>query len=264
MNLSAYVDGVGLLGPGISGWETGAAVLAGRAPYHPQKTVLPPPALLPPAERRRSCVIVKLSIAIGVEALAAAKCQAPDLPAVFASSGGEGENCHAICEALASGDRRISPTRFHNSVHNVSAGYWSIATGAMTPGTLICAYDGSFAAGLLEALTQCVVDETRVLLLAYDANYPEPLHSARPLADALGIALVLSPRRGEYSRASLTAAVCDDAATRFGDAALESLRAHVPAARGLPLLRAMARGIDERVVLDYLDDLRLGVAVAPC
>ena len=39
-----------------------------------------------------------------------------------------GQVIHEICEALATDEREVSPTRFHNSVHNASAGYWGIAT----------------------------------------------------------------------------------------------------------------------------------------
>ncbi|MDP3616451.1 MAG: beta-ketoacyl synthase chain length factor, partial [Rhodoferax sp.] len=128
MMLTAYIEGIGLLGPGLNDWPGAQAVLAGRQPYLPQKTLLPSPTLLPAAERRRSGAIVKLTLATGLEAIAAAGLAAVSLPSVFSSSGGDGENCHAICEMLASQDRQISPTRFHNSVHNTASGYWSIAT----------------------------------------------------------------------------------------------------------------------------------------
>src|ERR1035437_31687 len=182
--LNEYIEGIGLLGPGLTDWLTSQAVLSGQQPYQPHKTVHLSPALLPAAERRRSCAIVKLTLATGLEAIAAAGLDAASLPSVFSASGGDGENCHIICEMLASDDRQISPTRFHNSVHNVAAGYWSIATGAMTTSSVLSAFDASFGAGLLEALTQVVVDDTRTVLLACDTAYPEPLHSARPIPDA--------------------------------------------------------------------------------
>jgi hypothetical protein len=264
MKLNACIEGIGLLGPGLNGWVASQPLLAGVAPYQSLKTVLPPPALLPPAERRRSCPVVKLSLAVGVEALAGANVEARGTPAVFACSGGDGENCHAICEVLASNDRLVSPTRFHNSVHNVSAGYWSIATGAMSASTLVCAHDGSFSAGLLEAMTQCVVNRTRILLIAYDASYPEPLNNARPIQDALGIALVLGPKSDHTALATISVATSDAPVNRIDDAALEHLRTGIPAARGLPLLRAIAMQRSEQVVLEYLDDLRLAVDVVPC
>ena len=218
----------------------------------------------PAAERRRSCPIVKLTLATGLEAIAAAGLDAAGLPSVFSASGGDGENCHIICEMLASDDRQISPTRFHNSVHNVAAGYWSIATGAMATSTVLSAFDASFGAGLLEALSQVVVDDTRTVLLACDTPYPEPLYSARPIPDAFGIALVLAPQRSARALAQITVSLTDASADQLDDAALEKLRIAVPAARGLPLLCCIARRQDKHVVLDYLDNTRLAVAIAPC
>ena len=263
-NLSVYIEGVGLLGPGLSDWPSGRSVLDGSQPYQPGKTVLSSPALLPAAERRRSGAPVKLTLAIGLEAIAAAGLEASSLPSVFSSSGGDGENCHAICEVLASDDRQISPTRFHNSVHNTASGYWSIATGAMATSSVLSAFDASFAAGLLEALTQAVVEDRRVVLLACDTAYPEPLHGVRRIPDTFGIALVLAPQRSAQALAQITVSLTDASADRLDDAGLEDLRLAIPAARGLPLLRAIALRQDRHVVLDYLDSARLAVDITPC
>ncbi len=264
MKLTAYIEGIGLLGAGLTDWPTAQSVLTGQQAYQPSRTVLPAPTLLPPAERRRSSAIVKLTLATGLEAVAAAGLDAATLPCVFSASGGDGENCHAICDMLASDDRAISPTRFHNSVHNAAAGYWGIATGAMTNASVLCAFDASFGAGLLETLTQVVVDDARTLLLACDTQYPEPLHRARPITDSFGIALVLAPERSARSLAQISVSLTTDSAAALDDAALESLRLGIPAARGLPLLRAIALRQDGRVVLDYLDTQRLAVAVTLC
>ena len=264
MTLTAYIEGIGLTGPGLAGWTSSQAVLGGQMPYQSAKTILPSHALLPAAERRRSGAIVKLTLATGLEAIAAAGLDAASLPSVFSSSGGDGENCHAICEMLASSDRQISPTRFHNSVHNTAAGYWSIATGAMASSSVLCAFDASFGAGLLEALSQVVADETRTVMLACDTPYPEPLFSARPIPDAFGIALVLAPQRSAQTLAKITVSLSDAAADRFDDDALENLRIGIPAARGLPMLRALAQRADCRVVLDYLHGATLAVEITPC
>jgi hypothetical protein len=190
-----FLDGVGLLGPGFDAWEEGRQQLAGLVPTRAQKTVLPVPAALPAAERRRAGAIVKLTLAVGLQAVQAAGLDPARLPSVFASSGGDGQNCHEMCTALASPEKPISPTRFHNSVHNAASGYWGIATGSMAGSSVLCAFDGSFAAGLLEAVTLAVAEQTPVLLLVYDTDYPEPLRSARPVPDSFGVALVLSPHR---------------------------------------------------------------------
>ena len=264
LTLTAYIEGIGLLGPGLLDWPSSQATLRGHVRYQPRKTVLPPPLILPAAERRRSGAIVKLTLATGLEAIAAAGLTAASLPSVFSSSGGDGENCHAICEMLASDDRQISPTRFHNSVHNAAAGYWSIATGAMTTSSVLCAFDACFSAGLLETLTQVVVDNTRSVLLACDTAYPEPLYSVRPIPDAFGIALVLAPQRSAAALAKISISLTSDAANSFEDGELERLRVSIPAARGLPLLRAIAQRQTQRVVLDYLDTTRLAVEILLC
>ena len=261
--LSAYIDGVGLLGPGLANWAEARPILAGAVPYTARPLVVAPPAALPPAERRRAGMVVKVALAAASEAIAQSGVSAAEVASVFASSGADGDNCHAICETLASNDRLLSPTRFHNSVHNAAAGYWSIAAKAMTPSSVVCAFDASFGAGLLEAMTRVVVDGQRCLLVAYEAPYPEPLNAKRPLPSAFSLALLLSPRAGAGSLARLDVETSAAAADRLADAALERLRRSIPCARSLPLLAALARG-QGGAVLDYLAPLQLAVAVAPC
>ena len=262
--LTAYIEGIGLLGPGLANWLEGRAILLGQRSYQPQKTLIPAPELLPAAERRRASDIVKLTLATSLEAINAANQDAASLPSVFSFSNGDGLNCHTICETLASSDRQLSPTRFHNSVHNAAAGYWSIATGAMATSSVLCAHDASFGAGLLDALTQVVVDATRVVLMASDTPYPEPMHSARPIPDNFGIALVLAPQRSAQAIVQIKVSVTHEHADRLADSALEALRLAIPAARGLPLLLAIAQQQPGSVVLDYLGNTRLKVNIAPC
>jgi hypothetical protein len=262
--LTAYIDGIGLLGPGFNDWPAGRQILQGSQPYQSARTVIPVPELLPSAERRRASDIVKLTLATSLEAIAQAHLQGENLPSVFSLSNGDGLNCHAICEMLASEDREISPTRFHNSVHNATAGYWSIATRTMATSSVLCAFDASFGAGLLEALTQVVVDETPCILMTSDTPYPEPIFCLRPTPDNCGIALVLVPQPGEHSIAKIEVSLSKEPAFKFKDAALETLRLSTPSGRGLPLLHMIANQSSGRVVLDYLEDLRLLVEVAPC
>ncbi|HYM41837.1 MAG TPA: beta-ketoacyl synthase chain length factor [Steroidobacteraceae bacterium] len=262
--LTAWLEGVGVLGPGLRDWPSASAVLAGRVPYAASPTSIPALECLPPAERRRTGKVVRLALAVGLEATARASSERAVLPAVFSSSGGDGENCHEICQVLASPERQISPTRFHNSVHNASSGYWGIATGATAASNALCAYDASFAAGLLEALVQARIDETAVLLIAYDSDYPQPLRSARPIPDAFGVALLLTPAARQQSLARLTVRLCATPAERLAEAELEALRAQIPAARSLPLLRRLARSEAGAVMIEYRESQSLGIEVSPC
>lgn len=258
MTLAARVLGVGLVGPGLAGWHEAREVLGGRTAYSPAATVIPSPEALPATERRRAGKCVRLALAAGLAAAADAAIPARELAAVFASSTGDGENQHAICEVLASDDRAISPTRFHNSVHNAPAGYWGIATGAMMPTDSVAAFDATFGAGLVEALGRVAADPARaVLLVAYDAPYPEPLNSARPVLDAFGVGLVLA---AAGAGPAITVEIARRALTPMSDEALERVRRGIPAARSLPLLHLIAQGAG-RAELEYVDGLALAVTL---
>lgn len=263
MRLAARVEGVGLAGPGLAGWKQAREILAGREPLETKSTILPPAEALPAVERRRAGKSVRLALAVGLEAAGDAGRSARDLAAVFASSTGDGDNLHAICDALASDDRLISPTRFHNSVHNAPSGYWGIATGSMHSADSLAAYDASFAAGLLEAVGRVAANPALpVLLIAYEAPYPEPLSATRPMVDAFAVALALAAPDTAARGATLSIEITQEAPTVLADARLESVRRGVPAARSLPLLALLASGEPGRAVIEYLDGLSLAVDVS--
>jgi hypothetical protein len=134
----------------------------------------------------------------------------------------------------------------------------------MTPATVLCAYDGSFGAGLLEAMTQVTVEGAGTLLVTYDAPHPQPLHAKRPLPGAFGLALALMPHQGPHSLARLCIDLVESPLDRVADPDLELLRRQIPSARGLPLLQALARGTGGRVILEYLEPLRVAVDIQPC
>ncbi|ADE10593.1 beta-ketoacyl synthase chain length factor [Sideroxydans lithotrophicus] len=264
--MRCYIEGIGLLGPGLDGWVAGRAVLAGDADYLAAPTNLRASDMLPAAERRRAGVPIKLALAVGQEAFLQSQRDTSKASTVFTSSGGDNDNVHAINGILATAPREVSPTRFHNSVHNAAAGYWCIAAGSHEPSTSLCAYDASFAAGLLESATQVAVDGAVVALIAYDHPYPEPLHAVRPIAAAFGMALLLTPQQTERSLAALEVdfVLGKTTETTMKDAGLEALRRGIPAARGLPLLAALAGGKPAQISIAYLDDNHLDIRVSPC
>jgi hypothetical protein len=249
--MKLHIDGIGLCGPGLPDWTAGAPVLACKVPYEDAPVVLMPSPLLPPAERRRMTDTVKLALAIGGEAVARAGRDAGQLPSVFTSSGGDGVTITAILEILASAQREVSPTRFHNSVHNAPSGYWSIATHSRESSTSLCAFDYSFGAGLLEAASLAVTDGQPVLLIAYDMPYPTAINAVRPISSLFGTALVLSPEPSARSLAAVTLSFgpSDSSETTMPTPALEDLRIGNPAARALPLLAAIAEGAAREVTI---------------
>ncbi len=262
--IRVYVEGAGLCGPGLNGWQASQPILTGAQDYVAAPVLVPPSALLPANERRRAAQIVKIALAVGAEAFAASGCDPAETATVFASSGGDGDTIHEIMSVLASPNRELSPTRFHNSVHNAAAGYWSIATRSRAASTSLCCHDDSFAAGLLETAVQAIAEQRAVALIAYDVPYPFPLSEVRPIGAAFGVALVLSPHPTSASRAcvELELRPVSSTAAPF-PSQLETLRQGTPAARSLPLLAALARGEEAGITINYLDDMALALNIHP-
>lgn len=246
--MQLYLNGIGVWSAGLCGWTTTRAVLAGELAYQPQSTPLPVPATLHAAERRRAPATVKMAMQVAGEACDMAKANTAELPCVFASSHGDTEISDYMCAELAQPQPALSPTRFHNSVHNAASGYWTIATHCMQPSNAISAGEDSFGAGLLEAAL-LLQDAPCTLLVAYDMAAPALLLPLCPIPVAFAVALVLSRHRTETSMASLTlnhAASNDDTAY---PAFIPGLMVANPAARSLPLLWALANRMATAVEL---------------
>lgn len=257
--LKIFVQSVGLLAPGLPGWEAGRPVLAGAAEYLWAPMPRPVPDMLPANERRRACETVRLAFAAGQEAMKASGLSAANVSTVFASSDGDGQVVHQICEALASSGHEVSPTRFHNSVHNAPAGYWHIAAGAHTASTSLCAGEASFAAGLLEAASQAVTEGGAVLLIAYDLPFPPPLHAAHPVENGFAVALLLTAEAAPGALADLRLEMPGRGEPTPPPRALAESFRNNAAAACLPLLAVLARGERQSVRLAYLDGGCLGV-----
>lgn len=266
MPLSVYLNGIGIFGPGLEGWEQSRAILTGRAPYVAHASKLPQPTLLPPMERRRASATVRLGTHVAQEALEQSGLRALDLATVFASADGDTEILDNLCTTLAGPEKAVSPTRFHNSVHNAAAGYWTIATGSHVPSNSLGCYDASFAGALLDAACQVTVEKRPVLVSVYDIAVPEPLHQVRPISAPFGVALVLDIRRCESSAAQLHIDIDEQRhgnETVMSYPALEVLRKDNPAARALPLLAAVAREQPAQIVLEYVAGNSLYVQISP-
>ncbi|MDT7836736.1 beta-ketoacyl synthase chain length factor [Aquabacterium sp. OR-4] len=198
--------------------------------------------MLAPAERRRAPDTVALALVAGAAAVAAAGADAAALPSVFVSAHGDlGVNDY-MCSTLARTPLLLSPTRFHNSVHNAAAGYWTMATACHETSTALTAHVRSFANGLLAAATQCQADGRAVLLVGYDVNAVGGLASVTHSEGLLAVALVLSPVPGAHSVARLDWQLNDGAAPAPAllSPAAQSLAGNAMA-DALPLCELLAR-----------------------
>ncbi|MCC2643326.1 MAG: uncharacterized protein K0S45_3739 [Nitrospira sp.] len=257
--MQVYLQSVGITGPGLDGWAASRPILAGLAEHRMAPTSNTIPDILSAAERRRSSPAVRLALLAAQEALRAGNVRSEEMATVFASSDGDGDITQQICEALAGQAREVSPTSFHNSVHNVAAGYWSIATGSRLASTSLCAYDVSFAAGLLEAACFAVVEQQPVMLIASDLPFPSPLHTIRPVEQSFAAALLMTSTAGRAPLVRWQIGLdARSPATPFPAGLPGSLRSN-PAARCLPLLATLAENRMDRITLDYSDSSSLMV-----
>lgn len=262
--ITLYLEGIGLVAPGIGDWQKGSAILNGSCPYRVQDIAPFRSNLLPANERRRTTRVIKLILQVTEEMITSFGIEETRVTTVFASSEGDSEIIDQLCTALSLPGRPVSPTHFHNSVHNAPAGYWSIATECHLPSVSLAAHDASFSAGLLEAAAIVVVEQTPVLLVVYDYPPPMPLAECRPILAPVATALLLKPERGAHSLAKLTLTLDRRSVEdRIPEPDLERLRVSNPAARGLPLLRAIAIGHTGRVVLPYVDRQHLCIELEP-
>src|SRR6185436_7543098 len=124
-------------------------------------------------------------------------------PCVFSSMHGDLAITDYMCATMASTPTLVSPTKFHNSVHNAAAGYWTIAAECTRPYTSLSAGDFSFGAGLLETCVQALTGNENVLLVAYDIDARGPLAPVAASKGLLSVGLIVSPQRGPQALAQV-------------------------------------------------------------
>lgn len=265
MSVIVYLNAISLVAPGLPDWQRSQAVLCGNKKYRAEPLEKFSPTILPANERRRTTQLIKLALH------AAEKCVGSDLDTaqnyatVFASSDGDHGILDKICSALTLPERMLSPTNFHNSVHNAAAGYWAIAAKAQSNSNSLSACDETFTTALLEAATFAVIEQKTILLVTYDYPAPAPLDGARHLEAAFAVAMCLSAKKEENSIAALELELMQQSArSTCADSDLEQLRLGNPAARSLPLLQALAKQETMAVILPHVQSTILKINTTPC
>ncbi len=224
----------------------------------------PAAALLAANERRRAPDSVLVALEVAQAAVRQSGLDAATLASVFTTAHGDLAIVDALCRTLAEDPLLLSPTRFHHSVHNAASGYWAIGTGAHAPSSAVAGYTASFAAGLLEAASQCQADRRAVLLAGFDSEARGALASVNTSRGLLGVALVLAPERSEHSRWTLdwNLEPGAPAAPAPLPAALAALAGNAMA-DALPLFAALADARPARLALALPPAQRLALSLAP-
>ena len=238
-----YVNGAALWAPLLPGWQLAREILAGRMAAPATPLGRPAPELLPPNERRRAPDTVAVALEAALAACKCADLEPATLACVFSSMHGDLTITDYMCATLASTPAQLSPTRFHNSVHNAAAGYWTIAAECTRPYTALSAGEHTFGAALLEASVQALSTAENILLVTYDIDARGPLAAMARSKGLLSAALVLGPARGSRALAhfdlSLTSRSLTPSHARPEN---EALVAGNASAACLPFMEALALG----------------------
>ena len=257
---SVDLAGVGLWSESFSGWEQFLALASGEAVEADTKLQ---PQLISPRERRRAPHFVKMAVEAMDQACSMAGVDRASVATVFASGMGDMQITDYMCRTLATMPRTISPTKFHNSVHNAATGYWSIATGSHAPANAISGYDHCSSIALIEAATQVIDEDRPVLVGVQETAAPQPFKSVYDSDRPLSVALLLAPpgsmpsalctlklevTRAEPAQPAHAAPTGVDLSGNFAGELLE-------------LLQAVASDNDVRVVLPVSGSARLAVDV---
>ncbi len=261
--LTLWVQGIGAWAPELPDWSAWRALLRGEGGPDASAPQRPKPERLSAGERRRVSTHVLAGIEVADQAVTMSGHDAAKLPCVFASSHGDAGIMDYMCRVLADTPQHLSPTRFHNSVHNAAVGYWTIATGCRAASSAVAAFTGTFGAGLLEAATQALIDEAPVLLVANDDPCSGPLGEVLATREAFACALVLSPRAGARAVARLDMTL-DDARTPADLPEQPHARALAQAnlsAPGLTLLEALSHDAATVVHLAVTPTLHLATRI---
>jgi Beta-ketoacyl synthase, N-terminal domain len=154
-----------------------------------------PDDAIPSMHRRRMSALSKLAVQVGLQAVR-------DLPAdflVFCSQHGELVRSRELLGSMATGTE-LSPTSFSQSVHNTSAGLYTIVSQSRAPATALASGASTFAYGWLEAEAYLLENPwARVLLVSYEDLLPTeylPYSKQTQCMYALGLVLRAEKDRG--------------------------------------------------------------------
>ena len=263
MTLRVAIEGVAFWASRLPGWELAQAVIRGERAPPETASARPAPTLLAPTERRRAPDTVAVALEVAARACEAAARKPADLPSVFASTHGDTAISDYMCATLAATPALISPIKFHNSVHNAAAGYWSIGTGSLAPYTAITASECTFGVGLLEAATQAICERRAVLYVAFDIESKGALATMAASRGLLAAAVVLAPVSLHQQHRTMiltteTGSSLDPTPARSAAAALLADNAMAPC---LPLFEVLAQASPRTVRLSLSGGTALNVQV---
>jgi len=182
-----YVRGLGFWAPGFASPEAWC-----RGEPDPS-VAAPEAALLSGPLRRRATGLTRVAVEVLDQAIRTLDGDAATIPIVWATAHGEHTNAIRILEMMRSGEGKLSPTHFHNSVHNTASGYASIALGNCSPSTTVTGGVELVASSFLEAACYLETGARDAVVVLADEPLLRPFDCSEG-ASPLAFAFCLSSR----------------------------------------------------------------------
>jgi len=192
--LAFKILGVGAWGSSFRNWQELKQRMAGE-PFVDDGVKGPKPEVIPANERRRAPLPVRLAVEASSQACANSGLAPENLGCVFVSGLGDTQLTDYMCKVLAGENKALSPTKFHNSVHNAAAGYWTISTDCMQAANSIAGFGESVSLTLMEALVQAQTEQRALLITFYDAPSSPILKELLKNEHAFSVSIVLAPSK---------------------------------------------------------------------
>lgn len=255
------VVGLGVWSESFSNWEEFCHVLRGGS-AETGRTLKP--QAIAPNERRRAPLSVKMAVEVMDQACRMAALEPATVATVFASALGDMHLTEYMCRTMADAPQAISPTRFHNSVHNAATGYWSIATQSRCPSNAVSGYSNSVSIAILDGAIQAVEEKIPVLVTVQEVATAPAFKSVYEWEQPFSAAMVLVPVgmcSSNIASLHLSASGNLVEPPQLEDIPGIDLSGN-PAARLLPLLIAIAeqRNADVRLPLSRGSSLAISIA----
>ncbi len=244
-SFSCHVIGLGAWGDYFDSWDSLAELLKSNDAV-PEKVSGPKPQIIPANERRRAPLPVRLAVESSWQASQMAQIDPKALSCVFVSGFGDTQLTDYMCKVLASESKALSPTKFHNSVHNAAAGYWTISTGCEQSANSVAGFNNSVSVTLLEGMLQCIEENKPILLTFFDAPVSQILTDIMGPGDSFSCSLVIVPEGfsnkpddAKKITATLEYISCEWPALNTRSDVLEASYKSNPSSRILPLLELL-------------------------
>ncbi len=181
----AYLRGLGLWTPGYPGPE---AWCRGEADPEASK---PSAKLLEGALRRRASPLTRMSVEVFEQAANASTFDPTAVPTIWATAHGEHDTAIKLLKMMRRGEGKLSPTHFHNSVHNTPSGYASIAASNRSASTTLTGGPELVASSLLEAFCRLEAGAGEVVVVLADEPLQAPF-DRQDMQAPLALAFCLS------------------------------------------------------------------------